>query len=153
MKTRAFAVAAVIVAAIGWMSEARSAEPNWPATLTIATASPGGTYYTYGEGLAKILTRVLRLPVAARPTEGPSENIRLIEEGDAQLGFVTMGVALQGWNGTGDWTGGKEFRPGTRQKTPGHGWQVTSGGGFISQTGLGLALAGFLLEVPYSGLQ
>ena len=57
-----------------------------------------------------MLTRVLRLPVAARPTEGPSENIRLIEEGDAQIGFVTMGVALQGWNGTADWTGGKEFR-------------------------------------------
>jgi hypothetical protein len=43
-----------------------------------------------------MLTRVLRLPVAARSTEGPSENIRLIEEGDAQIGVVTMGVALQG---------------------------------------------------------
>src|SRR6202521_2541698 len=30
--------------------------------------------------------------------------------GGAQLGMTTMGVALQGWNGTGDWTAGKHFR-------------------------------------------
>ncbi len=24
--------------------------------------------------------------------------------------MITMGVGLQGWNGTGDWTGGKTFR-------------------------------------------
>ena len=41
----------------------RSGEPNWPDHLTIGTASPGGTYYVYGEGLAKILTRALDLPV------------------------------------------------------------------------------------------
>ena len=35
----------------------RAAEPHWPDHLTIGTASPGGTYYVYGEGLAKILTR------------------------------------------------------------------------------------------------
>ena len=112
MEFRAFAVATVIIAAtcLRAPAQAQVAQPNWPATLTIATASPGGTYYTYGQGLARILTRVLHLPVAARPTEGPSENIRLIEQGDAQVGFVTMGVALQGWNGTADWTGGKEFR-------------------------------------------
>jgi TRAP transporter TAXI family solute receptor len=112
MAFRAFGLATIIIAATFlWApAQAQFAQPNWPATLTIATASPGGTYYTYGQGLARILTRVLRLPVAARPTEGPSENIRLIEEGDAQVGFVTMGVALQGWNGTADWTGGKEFR-------------------------------------------
>jgi TRAP transporter TAXI family solute receptor len=112
MEFRAFGVATIILAATAlWApAQAQVAQPNWPATLAIATASPGGTYYTYGEGLARMLTRVLRLPIAARPTEGPSENIRLIEEGDAQVGFVTMGVALQGWNGTADWTGGKEFR-------------------------------------------
>ena len=38
------------------------------------------------------------------------QNIELIEAGEAQVGFVTMGVAQQGWNGTGDWTGGKQHR-------------------------------------------
>jgi TRAP transporter TAXI family solute receptor len=57
-----------------------------------------------------MLTRVLRLPVVERTTQGPSENIQLIEAGEAQIGFVTMGAALQGWNGTGDWTDGKTYR-------------------------------------------
>jgi TRAP transporter TAXI family solute receptor len=36
--------------------------------------------------------------------------VKLIDSGGAQLGMTTMGVALHGWNGTGDWTGGKSFR-------------------------------------------
>ena len=82
-----------------------AAEPYWPDHLTIGTASPGGTYFVYGEGLAQILTRALDLPVVARPTEGPAENIALLEAGEAKLGFVTVGVALQAWNGTGVWAG------------------------------------------------
>ena len=74
------------------------------------TASPGGTYHAYGAGLARMLTRVLGMPVAMRATEGPNQNIVLIEAGEAQLGFVTMGVALQAWNGTGDWTQGRQYR-------------------------------------------
>ena len=73
--------------------------------LTIGTASPGGTYYVYGRGLARILTRDLDLPVVMRPTEGPAENIALLEAGEAKLGFVTVGVALQAWNATGVWAG------------------------------------------------
>jgi TRAP transporter TAXI family solute receptor len=45
-----------------------------------------------------------------RETQGPAENIRLIESGEAQIGFVTMGVALQGWNGTDDWAQGRQYR-------------------------------------------
>jgi len=85
-------------------------EPHWPQTLTIGTASPGGTYFVYGEGLARLLTRELKTTVWARPTEGPTENIRLIEAGEIQLGFVTLGVAQQAWNGTGEWTNAKRFR-------------------------------------------
>lgn len=89
---------------------APAAEPNWPATLVIGTASPGGTYQVYGRGLARILTRELRLPVAARSTGGPAENIQLLENGEIQIAFVTMGVALQAWNGTEPWTQGREYR-------------------------------------------
>ena len=58
-----------------------------------------------GAGLAQILTRALDLPVVTRPTEGPAENIALLEAGEAKLGFVTVGVALQAWNATGVWAG------------------------------------------------
>jgi uncharacterized protein len=93
-----------------WPGVALGAEPHWPQTLALGTASPGGTYYAYGEGLARILTRALGLPVATRPTDGPNENILLLERGEIDLGFVTQGVALQAWNGSGGWTGGRQLR-------------------------------------------
>jgi uncharacterized protein len=85
-------------------------EPNWPEFLTIGTASPGGTYYAYGTGLARILTDALGLPVSARATEGPSQNVLLLEAGEAKLGFITLGVGLQAWNGSAPWTEGKRLR-------------------------------------------
>src|SRR6266850_2054869 len=96
-------VGALLVAA----APSRAAEPHWPDYLTIGTASPGGTYYVYGEGLAKILMRALDLPVIMRPSDGPTQNIELLEAGDAQMGFVTSGIALQAWNATGVWAGKK----------------------------------------------
>jgi TRAP transporter TAXI family solute receptor len=104
------ALAAIVAVILALLSPARAGEPHWPDSLTIAAASPGGTYYVYGDGLAQILTRELGLPVAMRPTEGPAENIALLESGEAKLGFVTVGVALQAWNGTGAWTGKKPAR-------------------------------------------
>jgi uncharacterized protein len=97
-------------AALLWPTPSRSGEPHWPDQLLIGTASPGGTYYVYGEGLAKILTRALDLPVVRLATEGPAQNIELLEAGEAKLGFVTIGIALQAWNGTGVWVGKKPAR-------------------------------------------
>lgn len=84
--------------------------PTWPASLTIGTAAPGGTYVVYGQALAKILTEALEVPVTTLSTQGPDQNIVLMESGQAMLGFVTMGPALQAWNGTGEWTRGKKYR-------------------------------------------
>jgi uncharacterized protein len=103
-------IVAAIVAVSAWPRAALPAEPNWPETLVIGTAAPGGTYAAYGEGLARILTRELGLPIRTRTTEGPAENVKLLETGDIQLALVTLGVALQGWNGTGSWTEGRQFQ-------------------------------------------
>src|SRR5512139_2852817 len=111
MKARRFGILTSAIAAFAVLATpALSANPNWPATLTVATASPGGTYHVYGAALAKILTRALGLPVAERTTEGPNQNIQMIEAGEAQLGFVTLGTAMQAWNGTAEWTKGKQYR-------------------------------------------
>jgi TRAP-type uncharacterized transport system substrate-binding protein len=47
-----------------------------------------------------MLTRTLQIEATAQVTQGPAQNIVLMEKKEAMLGFVTMGVALQGWNRT-----------------------------------------------------
>jgi uncharacterized protein len=96
--------------AIGTSTNILAANPDWPKSLTLGTAAPGGVYYVYGEELAKILMDKLAIAVNPLPTQGPVHNVKLIDSGGAQLGMITMGIGLQGWNGTGDWTGGKHFR-------------------------------------------
>jgi uncharacterized protein len=103
-------LAAGIIVSLGWSLPSWSAPAGWPSSLTIATASPGGVYYVYGQGLARILSDALKLPVTPQATQGADQNVLLLESGDAQLTFVTMGVALQAWNGTGAWTHGKQLR-------------------------------------------
>jgi uncharacterized protein len=116
MRVRSRFAAIGILAATGclltiWISTSvHAAGPDWPKSLTLGTASPGGVYYVYGEELAKILTEKLGIPVNPLPSQGPVHNVKLVDSGVAQLGMITMGVGLQGWNGTGDWTGGKTFR-------------------------------------------
>src|SRR5580704_948794 len=103
-------VFAACLLAICTSTAAPAANPDWPKSLTLGTASPGGVYYVYGEAVAKILTEKLGIPVNPLPTQGPVHNVKLIESGGAQLGLITMGVGFQGWTGTGDWTSGKHFR-------------------------------------------
>ena len=50
------------------------------------------------------------MAVWARPTEGAVENVQLLESGEIQIGFTTLGIAQHGWNGTADWAPGKQFR-------------------------------------------
>jgi len=101
---------AACLLAIGASTSASAANPDWPKSLTLGTASPGGIYYVYGAALARILTEKLGIPVNPLPTQGTVHNAKLVDSGGAQLGMITMGVALQGWNGTGDWTDGKQAR-------------------------------------------
>ena len=103
-------VFAACLLAVGTSTSVPATDPDRPKSLTLATASPGGVYYVYGEELAKILTEKLGIPVNPQPTQGTVHNVKLLDSGGAQLGMTTTGVALQGWNGTADWTGGKQIR-------------------------------------------
>src|SRR5882672_10517286 len=64
--------------------------------LSLGTASVGGTYYVYGETVAKILNEKTKLQVTPQQTQGPNQNIVMVDERKLDLGMVTMGVALQG---------------------------------------------------------
>jgi TRAP transporter TAXI family solute receptor len=110
MCTRLLLGAIGLCLTLAYACGAQAANANWPTSLTLGSASPGGVYILYGDALAKILTEKLGIAVNPLPTQGPVHNIKLLESGGAQLGFTTMGVALQGWNGTGDWTEGKRYR-------------------------------------------
>jgi TRAP transporter TAXI family solute receptor len=103
-------VFAACLFAIGTSTGVLAADPNWPKSLTLGTASPGGVYYIYGEELAQILTEKLGIPVNPFPTQGSIQNVKLLDSGGAQLGLITMSTGLEGWNGTGDWTKGARFR-------------------------------------------
>ena len=67
--TQMFRILALLGALLLLPQAAHPAEPHWPSSLTIGSASPGGTYYVYGEGLARILTRALGIAVDMR--QGP----------------------------------------------------------------------------------
>jgi uncharacterized protein len=110
MNVPGFRIAISAAVLLSWSTPSWSAEPNWPDQLTIGTASLGGTYEVFGNGLAKILTRTLGLPVVRLATDGPAQNIEMLEAGEAKIGFVTIGIALQAWNGTGIWAGKKPAR-------------------------------------------
>jgi uncharacterized protein len=110
MRLVAFTRICAVLCGIGCATMAHAENSNWPKTLTLGTGSPGGLYYVYGEAVAQLLTEKLGVAVNHFPTQGPVHNVKLVESGGAQIGLITMGVGLQGWNGTGDWSGGKRFR-------------------------------------------
>lgn len=78
-------------------------------SLTLGTASGGGTYLVFGEAMARILGEKAKLQVVPQQTQGPNQNMILIDDRKIELGMVTMGVALQGLTGTGAWTRGKKY--------------------------------------------
>ena len=84
--------------------------PDWPTSLVMGTASPGGIWVPYGEAVAKILTEALGLPVRAQPSQGTTQNLVLLENGSLQLAMAISAPALESWNGTGSWTKGKQLR-------------------------------------------
>jgi uncharacterized protein len=92
------------VVGMGQVDHASAAGP-----IVIGTASPGGPYLAYGQGLARILSRELGQEVAAQATQGPAQNIVLLEKKAVTLAFITMGVGLQAWSG-GDWAKGTRYR-------------------------------------------
>ena len=81
-----------------------------PKTMTLGTAAAGGTYVVYGEVLADVLTDKAGLKVTAQKTQGPPQNVILVDEKKIGLGMTTMGVALQALQGSGAWTKGKKFK-------------------------------------------
>lgn len=96
------------VAALGAIAFASVAQAQ-PKSLTLGTASVGGTYFIYGGVVATLLTDTIGINVSTQQTQGPNQNIILVDSKGIDIGMTTMGIALQAWEGTGAWTKGKKF--------------------------------------------
>lgn len=72
---------------------------GWPNTITIGTGSQGGTYFGYGSGFATIINEKLGLNAGVEITGGPVQNVTLVQTGDHDMGFVTLGPADEAWKG------------------------------------------------------
>lgn len=108
LTTAAVAAAAAFALSPAFAQEDRS---DWPSSLTIGTASQGGTYFIYGTGLAGLITQNLGVNASAEVTGGPVQNATLVETGDHQVGLVTMGPAYEAW------TGNSELAPGVEHSS------------------------------------
>jgi hypothetical protein len=85
-------------------------DPSWPANVTLGTASVGGTYFVYGQAWATLVGEKIGLQINTQQTQGPNQNMLLVQGKQIELGMTTMGVALQAWNGQGDWTKGQKMQ-------------------------------------------
>ena len=83
---------------------------TWPKALNMGTAAPGGLYALYGPAWGQLAQEATGVNISYRATQGPNQNIVLVNSREVEMGMATMGVALQAWNGQGAWTQGKQFR-------------------------------------------
>lgn len=77
-------------------SEDRS---DWPSSMTVGTASQGGTYYIYGSGWANLINQTLGTNIGAEITGGPVQNVSMVQLGEQQFGLVTLGPAREAIEG------------------------------------------------------
>lgn len=70
--------------------------------LTVATGGTGGVFFVYGGGLARVLTEKMpNTQATGQVTGGSVDNVKLLGQGDADIGFSTLDSAYDGLNGLG----------------------------------------------------
>lgn len=105
---------------------------GWPTSLTVSTASQGGVYFVYGNGMASFIGESLGINAAGEVTGGPVQNATLVQMKENEMGMVTMGPMYEAW------TGRSELAPGLEHtdvralfpmyETPFHGIALRSSG-------------------------
>lgn len=111
--------------------ESAPEESSAPSTVTIGTASQGGTYFIYGGGLAQLLEK-MDVTSNVEVTGGPVHNMQLTQIKDIDIGLVTLGPGYEGYTGTGEWTQGQKMEDVRvifpMYTTPFHWWALESSG-------------------------
>ncbi len=81
-----FLILGVLVAAYWWLA------PQPPKQVTLATGPAGSAYAAFGTHYAQALA-VNGITVVQKPTDGSSDNLRLLRSGEADVAFVRGGSA------------------------------------------------------------
>jgi len=90
------------------MSEAQ-VKPGWPKSVTIGSASIGGTYYIWMGGFAKLLYEKMGIPGNVEVTGGSVHNPQLVDAKQIDFGPTTAGSLWEGFHGEG-WAKGKKHQ-------------------------------------------
>ncbi|MEI8145010.1 MAG: TAXI family TRAP transporter solute-binding subunit [Alphaproteobacteria bacterium] len=92
--------AALVVGAGAGVSLAAPSLAQSRTRLTIATGGTGGVFFPYGGGLARILTeKMTNTQATAQVTGGSVDNVKLVNGGDADIGFSTLDSAYDAMKG------------------------------------------------------
>jgi TRAP transporter TAXI family solute receptor len=67
---------------------------------TFSTGSIGGSFYSAGRELCRILNEYGGMPIESEPSGGGIENVELTSEGKAVLGLTQSDIAFHAFNGT-----------------------------------------------------
>lgn len=112
MKIATKKITALLFLATTAMAPAAMAQDRegWPSDLTIGTASQGGTLYSYGAGFGALIGEELGLNVSAEITGGPVQNVTLIQNGEHDIGLMTMGPMYEAWIGESELAPGLEHK-------------------------------------------
>ncbi|WP_099867898.1 TAXI family TRAP transporter solute-binding subunit [Pararhizobium haloflavum] len=82
---------------------------DWPNTVVIGTASPGGTHAIYGQGVASIISSHVGVPASTQQTQGPTQNLVLVHSDRVNIGLTTMGPAYEAMQGELDLDPGTQY--------------------------------------------
>lgn len=77
-----------------------------PTSMVVGSASIGGTYYLYAQGVANLAAEALGITVSVEVTDGPNDNLIGVQDKQFLLGLTTMGPAYEAWEGLENWTRG-----------------------------------------------
>jgi TRAP transporter TAXI family solute receptor len=67
--------------------------------MVLGTAAPGGAFAVYGQALATLISDITKVPTSTQQTQGPNQNLVLVQTRRANLGMTTMGPAWEALNG------------------------------------------------------
>ncbi|PMR69172.1 TAXI family TRAP transporter solute-binding subunit [Halomonas heilongjiangensis] len=108
MRNSTIVMTGIVAGAMLMAGTANADRDDWPRSLTVGTASQGGTYYIYGSGWANLVGDAIGVSFGAEVTGGPVQNATLVQMGEHDFGMVTMGPAYQAWIGESELAPGVE---------------------------------------------